>query len=250
MSLKRVFVVVLASGLAEGVVWAQGRGGGSEWLTAGGDAQRTSWIRTDAAISVQSMSKPGFDLQWKAALDNQARGSNGLAQGVTANGVTLFVPMSPSAARTTYAIDNDTVHRVVAHFDVPLPASTRRVREVTERLRASSRGAACGSRRTRGGGLGGGGRARYRGAVSEPGQVLMGLAQGSGGDGLALGALPEEAEKIARRAPLIALVSAAQVGTPSVGNGSAGTGSGKRCKTVILPFALTESSVFEPASAT
>ena len=40
------------------------------------------------------MSKPGFELQWKAKLDNQPRGVHGLAQGVTANGVTLFVPMS------------------------------------------------------------------------------------------------------------------------------------------------------------
>ena len=40
------------------------------------------------------MSKPGFELQWKAKLDNQPRGVHGLWQGVTASGVTLFVPMS------------------------------------------------------------------------------------------------------------------------------------------------------------
>src|ERR1051326_531580 len=114
MSSTRAYAVALAAALAGGVLFAQTRGGGSEWLTAGGDAQRTSWIRTDAAISVATMSKPGFELQWKATLDNQPRGSNGLAQGVTANGVTLFIPMSvvTGSSNNVYAIDNDTGYTV------------------------------------------------------------------------------------------------------------------------------------------
>src|SRR5262249_7986545 len=58
--------------------------GGSQWLTARGDAQRTSWIRTDALISVQALSKPGFQLQWKTALENPNRASYGLGGGVSA----------------------------------------------------------------------------------------------------------------------------------------------------------------------
>ena len=41
---------------------AQARGGGAEWLTSRGDAQRTSWIRNDAAISadaVEVTARPG-----------------------------------------------------------------------------------------------------------------------------------------------------------------------------------------------
>jgi outer membrane protein assembly factor BamB len=108
-------------------VYAQVGRGGSEWLTAGADAQRTSWIRTDPKISVESMSSPGFELQWTAKLDNRARQLNGLTQGVTANGVTLFVPMSiiGGSSNNVFAIDNDTGYVVwQRHFDVAIPAPT------------------------------------------------------------------------------------------------------------------------------
>src|SRR5262245_22888847 len=101
--------------------------GTTEWLTAGGDAQRTFWVRADPKISVASMSKPGFDLQWSVKLDNRARGANGLQPGVTANGVTLFVPMSVVAgsSNNVYAFDNDTGHIVWQRkFDAALPAAT------------------------------------------------------------------------------------------------------------------------------
>jgi outer membrane protein assembly factor BamB len=110
-----------------GTIHAQVGRGGSEWLTAGGDAQRTFWIRTDAKISVASMSKPGFELQWTAKLDNALRGANGLVQGVSANGVTLFVPMSivAGSSNNVYALDNDTGYVVwQRHFDAALPAAT------------------------------------------------------------------------------------------------------------------------------
>ena len=90
----RVLSVVLGSLFTGVVAFAQVGRGGAEWLTAYADAQRTSWIRTDAKISLATMSKPGFERQWMSKLDNQPRQMNGLAQGVTANGVTLFVPMS------------------------------------------------------------------------------------------------------------------------------------------------------------
>ena len=61
--------------LAGSVAFAQVGRGGSEWLTAQADAQRTSWIRTDDKISVEALSKPGFELQWTAKLDNQPRGA-------------------------------------------------------------------------------------------------------------------------------------------------------------------------------
>ncbi len=117
------FTVLLLAATVHGQV---GRGT-TEWPTAGADAQRTFWIRTDPKIAVASMSQPGFELQWSAKLDNRTRGVNGLAHGVTANGVTLFVPMSVVAgsSNNVYALDNDTGYVVwQRHFDAALPAAT------------------------------------------------------------------------------------------------------------------------------
>ncbi len=49
--------------------WAQ-RGLG-DWMTAGGDAQRSFWLRNDAKISSEKMLKPGFELVWKLAKLNE-----------------------------------------------------------------------------------------------------------------------------------------------------------------------------------
>jgi outer membrane protein assembly factor BamB len=61
--------------LACAIVWAaparaQGRGS-SDWMTSGGDAQRSSWVRTDPKISVNSVQKPGFQVAWKIKLDSE-----------------------------------------------------------------------------------------------------------------------------------------------------------------------------------
>jgi len=61
-------IVVVTVGV--GAAHAQGRGGGA-WTTAAGDAQRTSSVRTDPKISVQSMQKPGFQFLWKRKLGTQ-----------------------------------------------------------------------------------------------------------------------------------------------------------------------------------
>ena len=50
-------------------VSAQGRGGAA-WTTVGGDAQRTSFVRTDPKISLSAMQAPGFQFLWKRKLDN------------------------------------------------------------------------------------------------------------------------------------------------------------------------------------
>src|SRR5688572_277467 len=110
-----------------GAVGAQVGRGSTEWMTAGGDAQRTHWIRTDPKISVAALSAPGFELQWTSKLDNTNRGSHGLLQGITANGVTLFVPMSivAGSSNTVSAIDNDTGYVVWRRqFDAAMPAAT------------------------------------------------------------------------------------------------------------------------------
>jgi len=71
------------------------------------------------------MSKPGFALQWTSKLDNQRRGLNGLTQGVTASGVTLFVPASIVAGSSNklFMLDNDTGYVIWSRtFDGALPA--------------------------------------------------------------------------------------------------------------------------------
>src|SRR3954468_21707212 len=129
LKINRTFTGALGFGAAVAIatVHAQVGRGGSEWLTARGDAQRTSWIRTDPKISVESLSAPGFELQWKRALDNKNRLSYGLGQGVSANGVTLFIPMTvvTGSSNNVYALDNDTGYVVwQRHFDAPLAAPT------------------------------------------------------------------------------------------------------------------------------
>jgi hypothetical protein len=124
---RRLVLVVVASALAGTVGFGQPGRGGSQWLTSHADAQRTSWVRADDKISVATLAKPGFELQWKAKLANQPRGVHGLGQGVTASGVTLFVPVSlvTGSSNNVYAIDNDIGYVIwQRHFDAALPAPT------------------------------------------------------------------------------------------------------------------------------
>lgn len=53
-----------------------------DWVTAGSDAQRSSWMRTDTKISVKTFEKPDFRLEWKLQPENEARGLNSLMPGV------------------------------------------------------------------------------------------------------------------------------------------------------------------------
>jgi outer membrane protein assembly factor BamB len=124
MRAHRIGPLLAASLLAGGVTFAQVGRGWSDWPTPYADAQRTSWLQTDPNISVESMSKDGFELQWTSKLDNQRRGLHGLTQGVTASGVTLFVPASLVAGSSNklYMFDNDTGYVVWSRaFEGTLP---------------------------------------------------------------------------------------------------------------------------------
>jgi hypothetical protein len=185
MNRQRLMLAALGTVVAGSLAFAQPGRGGSQWLTALGDAQRTSWIRTDDKISVAALAKPGFDEQWKVQLDNQPRGPHGLAQGVTAAGVTLFVPMSIVAGSSNYVygIDNDLGYIVwQRHFDAPLPAATAacpggltsaatRIVKVDAPVTAAGRASG-----------GGRGSAGYRSLLGEPGEgvPVEGRAGGPG----------------------------------------------------------------------
>ena len=86
--------------------------GGQEWLTSNVDAQRSSWIRTDAKISRENMQKPGFQFLWKMKLDNEARQLNSLMQPVLLDrliGYRGFKSLAfvGASSDTLYAIDDD-----------------------------------------------------------------------------------------------------------------------------------------------
>src|SRR5690349_22988051 len=211
MRSHRAIIAILVSFVASAVVFTQPGRGGSQWLTASGDAQRTSWIRVDDKISLDTMSKPGFELQWKAKLDNQPRGMFGLGQGVSASGVTLFVPMSlvTGSSNNVYALDNDTGYVVwQRHFDAVLPAPTAACPGgITSgatrivRLDGSATAAAPGLNFGRG-------AAGYRSLLGEPGEGVPlegrggtpGRAAGDAGAG-ARGAVPAGGRAAAPAAP-------------------------------------------------
>ncbi|MEO7270651.1 MAG: PQQ-binding-like beta-propeller repeat protein [Vicinamibacterales bacterium] len=101
-------VPALAGG---GVAWAQGRGGGN-WPTAGSDAQRTAWVRTDARISPESLQKPGFQLLWKSKLDNQPKQLVSLTQPLLLQNIISYKGFKALAfvggsGDNVYAIDYD-----------------------------------------------------------------------------------------------------------------------------------------------
>lgn len=56
-----------------GVCQAQFGRGDSSWATSGADAQRSSWVRTDAKISKEGIMKPDFRFLWKLKLGDNSQ---------------------------------------------------------------------------------------------------------------------------------------------------------------------------------
>jgi outer membrane protein assembly factor BamB len=90
---------------------AQGRGG-TNWTTTGGDAQRTSWVKTDPRISKESVQKPGFQLLWKSKLENQPRHLESLTQPMLMSNIISYKGFKALAfvggsSDNVYSIDYD-----------------------------------------------------------------------------------------------------------------------------------------------
>lgn len=88
-----------------------GRGAG-DWMTSGSDAQRSSWIRTDAKISKDSLEKPGFQFLWKIKLGNNPKQSNSLTEPVLLDGYIGYrgfrsLGFMGSSSNSVYAVDTD-----------------------------------------------------------------------------------------------------------------------------------------------
>ena len=106
-----VVAVVSAATFLAPISKAQiGRIAGQDWNAARADAQRTSWIRTDAFISKESMTKPDFKLQWKVKLDNVASQMTALTSPTTVTVSLQFKPLTVigGSSNRVYAIDNET----------------------------------------------------------------------------------------------------------------------------------------------
>ena len=191
MRARTLFVVAAATALLAGVISSQGRGNPNDWPTAYGDAQHSSWVRTDASISIESMTQGGFGLQWKTTLESPARQGVSLTQGVVTSGVNLFTPISTVAApeNLIFALDNDTGNLFwTRRFDGSLApgtaacpggisgAPTRTVNLVLPPVAPARGGAARGGR-------------AYGGAVGEPGAGVP-IAPPTGGGRAAAGRGP------------------------------------------------------------
>jgi PQQ-like domain len=111
---RTITIVSGALALSIGLVCigAQGRSA-PDWTVQGGDAQRTSWVRVDPWISLDSFKEPdGFRLLWKLRLDTDPQHADALTAPVSQANIntfrgfksTLFVG---SRANTVYAIDYD-----------------------------------------------------------------------------------------------------------------------------------------------
>jgi hypothetical protein len=90
---------------------SQGRGG-AEWTTAHGDAQQSSWVRSDPKVSTASLQKGGFQYLWKMKLHNETHQLNSLTQPVFLDRLVGFrgfksIAVVGASSDTMYAMDFD-----------------------------------------------------------------------------------------------------------------------------------------------
>src|SRR5713101_5747620 len=111
--MRRILVMTMAwAAVSIGSANAQfGRSTG-DWMTSGGDAQRSSWVRRDASISKESLLKPGFQLLWKVKLGNDTRPSSPLTEPVLLTSYIGYrgfrsLGFMGSDANSVHAVDTD-----------------------------------------------------------------------------------------------------------------------------------------------
>ena len=102
-------VVLCVLSLAGGVIYGQARSA-PDWTTTGFDAQRSSWMRVDPYISIESLSK--FQFLWKLKVDNESRFGNSLTAPVALGNLMTFRGFKSlifvgGSSNNVYAIDYD-----------------------------------------------------------------------------------------------------------------------------------------------
>lgn len=180
--MKKLIVIASSSAFVICLAWGQGRGpAGAGWSTARADAQRSGWEHSNGYISVESLQKPGFELQWKRRLANAPRQMDSLTNASSAPGSGLNPPPTiiGGSSNNVFAIDEEAGTVLWSrHFDAPLTvgtaacpggltASVSRATTLTQEVASAI---------TRGLGRG---RGPAQGAVGQPGEgVPMAMMQG------------------------------------------------------------------------
>jgi hypothetical protein len=75
--LQRFIRAAMLASASVALLHAQGRGGG-EWTTSGFDAQRSSWLRSDARLTKDAVQKGEFAFLWSMKIENVSRQLNSL----------------------------------------------------------------------------------------------------------------------------------------------------------------------------
>jgi hypothetical protein len=98
-------VVIFITSVSTGQI---GRIPAQDWTTSHADLQRTSWIRSDAFISKDSMTRPDFKFQWKLKL-NLPAGTTSFGNPSIATTSMGFKPLTLlGVSNAFYAFDNET----------------------------------------------------------------------------------------------------------------------------------------------
>lgn len=154
-----------------------GRGAG-DWLTSGGDAQRSSWIRTDPKISAAGVQKPDFRFLWKVKLSN-GQSSNPLAVPVLLTSYIGYrgfrsLAFVGGSANDIHAIDTD-LGRI--EWQDRFPAAAVQQAGCSSMMTAVTRPATVAFPTPGGGGFGGGRGGPARSGVGNPDEGAVTLAQ-------------------------------------------------------------------------
>ena len=219
---KRLIVaVVMASVCGAAIVEAQGRGGG-EWTTSQGDAQRSSWVRTDVRLTRDAVQKGELKFLWKMKLDNDTRQLNSLTTPVLMDrlishrGFKALAFIGASGERV-YAVDTDLARvywtTIINYSSITPPANSSWACPggLTAAITRPTAFAVSAFGGGRGGGRGGGSGS----SVGEPGKGAPSLALVAG-----RGAAPSDPAPAGRGA-----APAAQAGRGG-GGGGGGLGGG------------------------
>jgi hypothetical protein len=108
---RRAVTALFAVGVSAVLLQAQGRGGG-EWTTSGFDAQRTAWVRSDARLTKDAVTKGEFQFLWKQTFENETRQLNSLTQPILLERLIGFrgfkaLAFIGGSADRVFAIDTD-----------------------------------------------------------------------------------------------------------------------------------------------
>jgi outer membrane protein assembly factor BamB len=164
-----------------GVADAQFGRGSAEWMTVGGDAQRSFWIPSDPKISKAGLETPGFRFLWKVKFNNDPVQLNSLTPAVLMDryiGYRGFrsLALLGGSSNAIYAVDTD-LSRIEWQSRLPLPAPPAGSPGCPGGLTANIARATSAAYPPSGTGGGGGGRGGpASSAVGEPGEGAVTIA--------------------------------------------------------------------------